>query len=109
MSLEKYNKAIQACLSCAIICETCNTECLLEKNRENVNRCIALTQNCSAICFLTARLLASQTEFASQLCDLCMEVCEACAAECSKNYMDSCAASCQQCADECRMLSLQLM
>jgi hypothetical protein len=67
-----------------------------------------LTQNCSAICFLTARLLAGDSEFAVQLCNLCMEVCEACAAECAKNYMDSCAASCQQCADECRMLTLQL-
>lgn len=108
MSLEKYNATIQACLSCAMHCENCTSECLLEKNIQNVSRCIESTKNCAAVCLLTARFLSSGSEFIPQLCNLCMEVCEVCAAECAKNYMDTCAEQCQKCADECRMLSLHL-
>jgi hypothetical protein len=109
MSLEKYDATIQACLSCAMDCEECMSECLLEKNLDNITRCIELTKSCAEICILTARLLAVQSEFIPQLCNLCNEVCEVCAAECAKNYKDSCAEACQKCADACRVLSLQFL
>lgn len=107
MSLEKYDATIQACLSCAMHCERCLAECLLEKNLENMKRCIELTRECSSVCILTSRFLASDSDFVPQICNLCIEVCEACAAECAKNYMDPCAEACQKCADACRFLSLQ--
>src|SRR5690606_14225709 len=107
MSLEKYDAAIQACLYCAMQCESCSSECLLEKNIDNVRRCISLTKECTAICILTARFLATDSDFVPQVCNLCIDICEACAAECAKNYMDGCAEACQRCADECRSLSFE--
>lgn len=107
MSLEKYDAAIQACLSCAMQCERCSSECLLEKNLDNVRSCLALTKECSAISILTARFLSNESDFIPSICNLCIEIAEACAAECAKNYMDRCAEACQKCADECRLLSFQ--
>jgi hypothetical protein len=109
MSFQKYGTTIQACLSCATHCENCASECLKEKNIENVTRCIELTKNCAAICLLTARFLSSGSEFIPQVCNLCIEICEVCAGECARNYMDSCAQYCQTCADECRMLTLEFV
>jgi len=63
MSLDKYDAAIQACLSCAMHCESCSPECLLEKDLDNVRKCLALTKECGAICLLTARFLAGDSDF----------------------------------------------
>ena len=106
MSFQAYESTIQACLACATHCEICGSECLKEKNIENVTRCIELTRNCAAMCLLTAKFLSTDSEFALQICNLCMEICEACADECAKNYMDTCAQYCRNCAEECRMLTL---
>ena len=107
MSLEKYASTIQACLICSVHCENCASECLQEKNIQNVVRSIELMRNCAAICLLTARFLSSGSEFIPQVCNLCEEICEACASECAKNYLDECAVHSQKCAEECRMLALQ--
>jgi hypothetical protein len=43
--------------------------------------------------------------YTPQLAALCVEVCEACAAECAKHPMDhcqDCALACRRCASDCR-------
>ena len=109
MSFQKYESVIKACLACVVHCEDCATECLKEQNIERVSRCIALAKNCSSICMLTARFLSSDSEFIPQVVNLCLEICETCSGECSRNYLDSCAEYCQKCADECRMLTLEFV
>lgn len=79
MSFEKYESTIQACLTCAIRCESCASYCLSEHEIQIMTRCMELTKNCAAISILTARFLASGSEFATRACDLCADICYACA------------------------------
>jgi hypothetical protein len=110
MSLEKYESTIQACLACAVRCESCASYCLTEHEIQTMTRCMELTKNCAAISILTARFLASGSEFVTQVCDLCADICEACAEECDRHYMDHCKDcyhACLECAEECRKISLE--
>lgn len=110
MSLEKYESTIQACLDCAMRCESCSSYCLGEHEIQVMTRCIELTKNCAAMCILTARLLASGSEFVVQACNLCSEICDVCAEECDRHYMDyckDCSQSCRECADACRKIALE--
>ena len=112
MSLEKYEAAIRACLDCAVRCESCASYCLAEHEVQTMTRCMELTKNCAAICILTARFLASASEFSVQACGWCAEIAEACAEECERHYMDHCKdchQACLECVDECRRISLEFV
>jgi hypothetical protein len=71
-------------------------------------KCIALDMDCAAICRLAAGFMARGSDFASQLCQLCATVCDACGGECAKHehqHCQDCAVACKRCADECRRMA----
>ncbi|WP_407924129.1 four-helix bundle copper-binding protein [Piscinibacter terrae] len=73
-------------------------------------RCSALDIECAAICQLAAASMARGGEFASAICAVCADICEACGDECAKHSMahcQDCAKACQRCAQECRKMSGQ--
>lgn len=109
MSHEKYQNCIDECLACAIMCQHCASGCLNEKDIAMLARCIKLDQDCSAICFLAAQFMASDSEFAQEICLLCAKICDACASECEKHshmeHCKECAEACRKCATECRAMS----
>jgi len=68
-------------------------------------KCIQLDMECAALCYAAAQLMSLGSSKAKELCLLCAEVCEACAAECGMHKMihcQECAAACKTCAEECR-------
>jgi uncharacterized protein DUF326 len=83
---------------CAAQCEACYKACLSEKDKDKLQRCMVLDQECDDMCQLTARLLEKGSEYADKYLKLCAEICTACAEECRKHHHDHC----QKCADECR-------
>ena len=83
---------------CAAQCEACYKACLLEKDKDKLQRCMILDQECNDICQLTGRLLEKGSEYADKYLKLCSEICSACAEECQKHHHDHC----QKCAVECR-------
>lgn len=72
-------------------------------------RCIKLDRDCAAICLLAVEAMAGGSEFAKQICTLCAEICNACAAECEKHshmeHCKKCAEACRKCAMECSSMS----
>jgi hypothetical protein len=63
---------------------------------------------CAAMCYATAQLLSLGSSQVVQLCVLCADVCDACAAECEKHDNDhcrKCAKLCKECAKECREIN----
>lgn len=106
---EIYERCITACLQCSLDCEQCYVACVGE-NKPELSPCILLDRDCADICLLAAQLMSRGSNFAPALCNLCAEICEACAGECLKHeHMDHCrmcAESCRLCADECRKISL---
>lgn len=93
---------------CATFCDQCAASCLREKNVTEMAVCIGLDMECSSICKTTAILLQLESNHASAACQLCADICNACAEECEKHEHDHCkrcAAMCRQCAEECMSLT----
>ena len=106
---ESMRTVIDATMACAIACEECFTACLLEDDVKRMVGCIRLDRDCADVCRLTATLLTRQSVHGQHLLRECAEICEACAAECSKHEADHCqrcAEACRRCAEECRSLIL---
>jgi len=104
-----YQSCIEACLKCAATCDGCAAACLNEKGHvEMMARCISLDIECAAICRTAAQFMSLDSEHANSLCQLCADVCNACATECEKHEMDhcrECAKVCRQCAEECSSMA----
>jgi hypothetical protein len=67
---------------------------------------IQLDTECSAICYVSARLISLGSEQANHICHHFGEICETCREECGKYQSEQeCAQACKQRADECRKIA----
>jgi len=104
----QYKDCIEACLRCAALCHHCASSCTGEKDIAMMAGCIQLDMECAAICTAAAQLMSLGSSHASRLCIICADICDACAAECSKHdheHCRECAQACKACADECRKMN----
>lgn len=66
--------------------------------------CIQLDMECAAICYSAAQLMSLGSERADEVCRLCVDICDACAAECGRHdneHCQECSRACRECAEEC--------
>lgn len=80
------------------VCEECFDFCLKETDVKARANGLSILKDCADICALSAKFMASNSDYAKQLCGVCATVCDACASECFM-FKDT---HCQECADECR-------
>ena len=105
---QAYETCIDACLQCASVCDYCASACLKEANVNEMARCIKLDMECAAMCRTAAQFMSLESEHANMLCQLCADICHACAEECSKHNSDHCrmcAEICYHCAEECASMA----
>lgn len=107
----QFQECIDACLECASICNQCAVACLNESNVAELKRCIQLTADCADICLTVSELMGRNSEFAEKFCHMCVDICNACAAECEKfasmnEHCKLCAEVCRQCAHKCMSLEV---
>jgi hypothetical protein len=103
-----YQTCIDACMKCASACDHCAASCLKEEHVEMMAQCIQLDLECSTICKTAAQLMHLQSNHANAICQLCADICTACAEECEKHDHDhckECAAMCRACAEECMSMA----
>lgn len=108
MNQNQFQSCIRACYECAQACDTCAAACLQEPDPKMMVRCIELDNECAAVCRLAAQLMSRSSEHAIQVCQLCADICDACAKECTQHQMQhcqDCAAACRRCAQECRKIA----
>ncbi|MFA6924626.1 MAG: four-helix bundle copper-binding protein [Bacteroidales bacterium] len=109
MNHQKFQNCIAACSECAVECTHCASACLNEQDIKMLTRCIRLDHDCTVICLLAIKAMASGSEFVKQICKLCAEVCNACATECEKHshmeHCKRCAEKCRKCAVACSNIS----
>ncbi len=104
---DKYQKCIDACNRCAQACSECMTLCLHESDVQARINCIATLSDCAKICNVSACFMASDSQFAHAVCQVCATLCAQCAAECGKfteGHCVKCAEECQKCAAECKSM-----
>lgn len=108
MLQNQFQSCIKACYECAEACDTCAAACLQESDPKMMARCIMLDDECAAVCRLAAQMMSRSSEHANLLCQLCADICDACAQECGSHqhqHCQDCAAACRRCADECRRMT----
>lgn len=101
-------ECLRALNECATSCLQCATACLQEDNPKPMTHCIALDFQCADICALAARSIALNWDHVYDICVLCSNACDACAAECGKHAMghcQKCADACRRCAEACRSMA----
>src|SRR5262245_37275657 len=103
-----YQVCIDYCQRCAIVCEQCLSACLREEDTYMMAECIRLDLECMSVCRTSAQLMVLESNHANAMCQVCADVCSACAEECEKHDMDHCrrcAAMCRDCAAECMSMA----
>ena len=103
-----YQTCIEICNRCAEVCEQCLAACLKEEDTNMMAECIRLDLDCVSVCRTAATLMLLESNHANAMCQLCADVCTACAEECEKHDMDhcqKCAAMCRDCAAECMSMT----
>jgi hypothetical protein len=106
---EKWPSCIDACMRCAESCEYCATCDLQEDNLKMMINCAQANRACASVCWTSAQLMSMDSEFATKFCNICADICDACAKECERHtdmdHCQQCAQSCRKCANECRRMS----
>lgn len=108
MSHHEHRNCIDACIQCAQECEHCADACLGERDVKEMATCIRLDKDCAEICWSAAALMSRGSQFAQEVCRICVEICDVCGAECRKHSVDHCqrcAEACEVCAEECRRMA----
>ena len=105
MKIIPHDELIKKLDICIAACNFCAAACLKEDDVKMMAQCISNNIDCAEICRTTAILLARDSKHGKHLLKECIEVCEACFAECSKHEHDhckACAKASRDCADACR-------
>lgn len=107
-------EAIDALTACAEVCTSCADACLGESGHlESLRRCVRINFDCSAVCTLTAELVARQTDTPDSLVHAqlhaCVIACQLCADECKLHaarhrHCRICFDVCQECQQRCNYL-----
>ncbi|MEP7252863.1 MAG: four-helix bundle copper-binding protein [Ginsengibacter sp.] len=93
---------------CVAACNFCAAACLKEEDVKMMAKCISLDMDCAEVCRTTGILLARDSAHGKHMLKECIELCEACAAECGKHKFDhcqACAKACRECAEACKMVA----
>ena len=103
-----YQSCIEYCQRCAEVCEQCLAACLKEDDLNMMAKCMSLDLECISVCRAAAHLMVLDSNHANAMCQVCADVCTACAEECERHDMDhcqKCAAMCRDCAAECMTMT----
>ena len=107
---QKYQTCVDACCNCMEASEACCTACMNDmQNVGKMTRCMMMMRDCSAMCIMCAQCMCRGSEYVKQMCNMCAEICDACAMECEKHSgmeeCKMCAEACRMCATECRNMT----
>ncbi len=108
MTIQQYQKCIDACLECATECNHCAVACLEEKEVQHLTQCIRLDLECAVICRASAEIMTSGSAYSPQICELCAAICNACAEKCEQ-HANMGMEHCRECAEACRTCARETM
>lgn len=102
----EMHDCIDACQACHNVCLQAALGHCLEMGGKAEPEHFRLMIDCAEMCQASANLMLSESRFHSQSCQLCAEICEACADSCTEiGKMDECVQTCRRCAHGCRKMA----
>ena len=95
---------IDECQKCHVTCLSMATGfCLLKGGVHATQAHIRTMLDCAQICATTADFMARGSAHHVAICQLCADICDACARSCTGMAgMETCLATCRACAKSCR-------
>ena len=109
MSSGEMRTCISNCTECHKICVTTLTYCLQQGGKHVTADHIQLLTDCAASCQQSLDFMLREPTFHAKTCDMCAEICKACATSCESmdddQQMKQCAESCRQCVDSCQKMA----
>lgn len=99
-----FESCIRTTLECLRACLACEN-CCLDGNMKQGSR---LCHECAEVCALSLSFMLRGSQFAAEVCALCVKTCRACAAECKKfddEMCRACVRACEACAAECEKVA----
>lgn len=97
-------QCVEACSDCISTAAYCSYACI----DEGMEKCAKQCLECVDICRVMAVFAARDSMHMQSVAQACIEICEACAAECDNHDNDhcrDCAVACRECAEKCRVLT----
>lgn len=101
----KNEALIQALGKCINACNYCADACLDEEDVKMMVPCIRLDRVCAEVCSTVSQVAATGYSNIADLLEVCIRICDECAAECGKHehsHCKECAEACRECAEACR-------
>jgi hypothetical protein len=98
---------IEHCTACSQICFSMAMNHCLQMGGKHVEPAhFTLMINCAKVCETCATLQSTNSEFSFHICQLCADICDACAKDCERvGDMDACVTACKRCAESCREMA----
>ena len=99
---DNERECIENCVRAAEVCEWCADECL---GGEGMEECARLCRDVADVASLNARFMARDSNYSTQLAEVCAGVSEECAEECEQHDDDHCqicADVLEDCVESCR-------
>ena len=106
----KHQKLMQVASDCAQKCQLCLSHCIeaFKVGDTSMADCAAAVQQTAPLCTLIVQFAALESDYLSDLRNICAQACLKCEEECRKHEgkhapCKACAESCKKCANECRI------
>ena len=101
--------AVQQCEKCRDVCVTTMTHCLERGGRHAEASHIKAFLDCIEFCATCAGFMLRGSLAHRRVCEICAEVCDACAVSCEgfpdDKVLNECAKECRRCAESCRKMA----
>jgi hypothetical protein len=94
------SREMHCIMECMSICTACSKKCIEEGHKKTALICA----DCAKICDLAIQFKSCESEFQTQVLDLCAQICKKCADECNKmkaQHCQECAEACRRCVEAC--------
>ncbi len=101
----KYIDCLESCQKCLVDCKVCLSKMA---TMESDNECPYCCVQCIDVLQATIGLLAAESKFVKEQCQLCAKVCDYTAEQCAAHEHDfcqRCAESCRESAEACRKMA----
>jgi len=109
MSSNLMQRCIEECERCHDLCLTAIAHCLRRGGRHAEPSHITTLLDCVEMCATSVDFMLRESARHRRTCELCAEVCDACAKSCAGFHDDDemrrCEAECHRCAELCREMS----
>src|SRR5258707_14702522 len=108
MSLSDMQHCIHECEKCHDMCVQMIAHCLRKGGRHADPDHITTLLDCVDMCAASVAFMLRDSARSRRLCEVCAEVCDACARSCATfvddDEMKRCEAECHRCAEACRQM-----